>query len=399
MSKHVAPRAALLVIAASAITSACSTLDTTAPKLPTVEKDVIVASGRPSAGNVEVCINPASTPGSYVVTASGTAPAPSVGTPNSPQTITLPGANCVVVFTRTNGQQPIDPQNAVTATITSYPTGATVVSSTCLIDQGTANPTDCNEPDGTAPVEAVVYVNAFHGTQVTFAFAGGLPIFSIGDTQPHSVGSPVYFWGSQWWKNNGLSLGAASGTSAFKGFSPGSATCGFDWVSPGGASSSPPATIGSVIAVIVTNRVNKVGNDLTGPVRQILYVQVDPGYGPASGQEGKGTVIGVACGSWAESPLLVTSDREWATPGNKKEARPKDGLLFLNRSIRLRSSVGARISLWQIRIVLLCLWHREVHVRTVVAAFVPCARGEHWFGRTIVELDQTPHVANAVSSW
>jgi hypothetical protein len=297
MSKFAVNGLALFAGAAAIVTAACSSTESTSPKISSVGKDVVVAEGRPAAGNVEVCINPSSTPGNYVISASGAAPSPSVGTLNTPQTVTLPGSNCVIVFTRTSPQQPLDPQNAVTVTVTSYPVGSTVVSSTCVVDQGTDAPAECNEPDATAPVEAVVYVNAFHGTVVTFSFAGGLPIFAIGDTEPHAVGNTVYFWGSQWWKYNSLSQGAASGTSAFKGFSPTSATCGFNWVSPGGTSSVPPATIGSVIAVIVTSRVGKSGSDLTGPVRQILYVQTNPGYGPASGQSGTGTVIGVACGA------------------------------------------------------------------------------------------------------
>jgi hypothetical protein len=297
MSKLVAPRLSLLAVAAALVAAACSS-DTTAPSSPTIaspSKDIVIADGRPSAGNVEVCINPASPAGTYTVTASGTVTPPSIGTPNSPVDITLPGANCAIVFTRSNPQQP-DPQNAVTTTVTSYPAGSQVGAVNCMVDSGADTPDDCTEPDGGA-VEAIVYANAFHGTQVTFTFfnAGGLPLFVIGDTEPHGIGTNVYFWGSQWWKNNTMSGFVAKGVASFKGYASEAGTCGDEWISRVGNSPPPPQTIASQIGIIVTTTVGKFGPDIGGDILQILLVDVDPGYGPNPGHKGTGTVVGVLC--------------------------------------------------------------------------------------------------------
>jgi Protein of unknown function (DUF3494). len=40
-----------------------------------------------------------------------------------------------------------------------------------------------------------------------------LPVFVIGDVEPHAVGSVVNFWGAQWWKNNPISGVSSPGNS------------------------------------------------------------------------------------------------------------------------------------------------------------------------------------------
>jgi thrombospondin type 3 repeat protein len=102
--------------------------------------------------------------------------------------------------------------------------------------------------------------------------------FVIGNLAPHAGGQSVYFWGSQWKKNNPMSGGP--GPSAFKGFENSAPLppCGSTWASQPGNSSNPPATIGTVIPVIVSSAVQKSGPIITGDVRQVILVKPNPGY-------------------------------------------------------------------------------------------------------------------------
>jgi hypothetical protein len=299
MSGFTSVRVALLAGAAAIFTTACSKDAGTAagPNLSGPKNDVVIVEQRPSAGTIGVCINPSSPPGNYVVTASGTAPSPSVGTATSPVTITLPGPACDTVFRRSNPQIPIDPQNAVTVTVTP-PSGAAIVGVLCVLDAGTTLASDCTEPDGSPAIDAVVNLNAFHGTEVTFTFGPAqtaIPLFVIGDVEPHAINDHVYFWGSQWWKNNDMSGFVAKGVASFKGYATESGTCGDNWVSRVGNSPPPPSSIAPVIGLIVTSNVNKSGPDIGGRIQQIVLVNTDDGYGPNPGHAGTGQVISVVC--------------------------------------------------------------------------------------------------------
>jgi hypothetical protein len=123
-----------------------------------------------------------------------------------------------------------------------------------------------------------------------------LPVFVIGDLEPHAVGDVVNFWGSQWWTHNAMSGLTSSGTASFKGFAT-SATllCGGAWESLPGNSAPPPATISDDIAVIVTSTVVKTGPKLSGNVQQIVVVHQDGGYGPNPGHAGNGLVTSIVC--------------------------------------------------------------------------------------------------------
>lgn len=125
-----------------------------------------------------------------------------------------------------------------------------------------------------------------------------LPVFVIGDLEPHAVGSVVYFWGAQWWKNNIMSGLTSPGASraSFKGFaiSP-ELLCGGVWKSRPGNSPPPPDTIPANIAVVVTSTVIKDGPNLSGDIKQIVVVSQDGGYGPNPGHAGKGQVSSIVC--------------------------------------------------------------------------------------------------------
>lgn len=125
-----------------------------------------------------------------------------------------------------------------------------------------------------------------------------LPVFVIGDVEPHAIGNDVNFWGAQWWKNNVMSGLTSPGASraSFKGFATrAKLVCGGAWESRPGNSSDPPATIASDIAVVVTSTVVKDGPNLGGDIKQIVVVHQDGGYGPNPGHAGNGTVRSIVC--------------------------------------------------------------------------------------------------------
>jgi hypothetical protein len=125
-----------------------------------------------------------------------------------------------------------------------------------------------------------------------------LPVFVIGDVEPHAVGNVVNFWGAQWWKNNIMSgfVGPGASRASFKGFATrAQLVCGGAWESLPGNSSNPPSTIAADIAVVVTSTVVKDGPKLSGNIKQIVVVHQDGGYGPNPGHAGNGRVSSIVC--------------------------------------------------------------------------------------------------------
>jgi len=125
-----------------------------------------------------------------------------------------------------------------------------------------------------------------------------VPVFVIGDVEPHAVGNTVNFWGAQWWKNNMMSGTQSPGASraSFKGFATRSELlCGGSWQSLPGNSPPPPASIAADIAVVVTSTVVKDDPNLGGNIRQVVMVHQDGGYGPNPGHAGNGQVTSIVC--------------------------------------------------------------------------------------------------------
>ena len=85
----------------------------------------------------------------------------------------------------------------------------------------------------------------------------------------------------------------------FKGFAASTSSappaCGGTFTSSGGNSASPPATIPSTMAVVVTDRVTQTGSELSGRVKKIVLVSTDPSYGPSPGHDGIGHVVAIYC--------------------------------------------------------------------------------------------------------
>jgi len=121
-------------------------------------------------------------------------------------------------------------------------------------------------------------------------------LFVIGNNQPHAIDDIVNFWGAQWWKNNPTSITSDNGWESFKGFAPITGTCGQTWSSGPGNSDPPPAApLPSSINIIVTDKVNKNGNTLSGNIIQIITVTQDGHYDANPGHAGNGVVTAVVC--------------------------------------------------------------------------------------------------------
>lgn len=126
----------------------------------------------------------------------------------------------------------------------------------------------------------------------TFVF----PKFVIGDGNA-VAGATVGYWGAQWAQNNTVSGGAAP--SSFKGFADivtSSGPCTGTFSTLPGDSSQPPASVGSIIDVLVTSQVTKSGPVISGTYTDIVQVQTGGGYASDPGHPGTGTVIGSLCG-------------------------------------------------------------------------------------------------------
>ena len=127
----------------------------------------------------------------------------------------------------------------------------------------------------------------------TLQFAGS-GSFVIGDMEANSAGH-VLFWGAQWWKQDPMSGGAAP--AAFKGYelSNPAPTCGSTWTTRPGNSPHPPATVPTLMGVIVSSHITQKGPIISGDILHIVLVRTDPGYGPNPGHAGSGLIIGQIC--------------------------------------------------------------------------------------------------------
>lgn len=283
----------------------------------------------------------------------------------SPQTAGGPVnlAQCVLTVERTSGDllfpspQVTDSWAGATITNTATPAGAIYGGTDCVLDIGVLFPQRtispipgawsaagvyavgdlvttnagakvwralvANGPSATPPAEGATWTNAAvsgdcgpgfnptrafanfeHGTIVTFNFtsqSGVIPLFVIGDLTDHDIGDVVNFWGSQWWKNNPMSLFSTKGWESFKGFASAvdltpaaGAPCG-TWTSRVGNSPPPPDVIPDLVGIIVTDNVFKIGPGEGGNIKEIIIVDSDGNYGPAPGHLGGGEVVSIQC--------------------------------------------------------------------------------------------------------
>ncbi len=145
---------------------------------------------------------------------------------------------------------------------------------------------------------------AASATATTVGGGGASPSgFVIGDTNA-AIGTPVTFWGAQWWTANSLSGGLAP--ASFKGFANTPETppaCGTNWLTgPGNSSGPPPAPLPELIEVTVASHIAKSGPTISGDTQEVVVVKTNPGYAPDPGHAGTGTVIEVLCDSSGGRP-------------------------------------------------------------------------------------------------
>jgi hypothetical protein len=145
--------------------------------------------------------------------------------------------------------------------------------------------------DGIALAVVTSFVGLLAAAGPALADTPGQGAFVIGDLSA-TVGSPVTFWGAQWWMDDSLSGGLAP--ASFKGFADTAnpSSCG-PWSTLPGNSSQPPPTLSSTIDVIVASNISKQGQTISGDTTEVVQVQPDPGYAPDPGHAGTGTVTGI----------------------------------------------------------------------------------------------------------
>ncbi len=109
-------------------------------------------------------------------------------------------------------------------------------------------------------------------------------------------GNTVNFWGSQLWKKNVFS-GVNNSPAQMKGYIDNVPTyaCNASWTSNPGNSSNPPATIPAYMLVVVSTAIYASGSTISGTIKHLVVVHVSPGYGPAPGHDGYGTIIATIC--------------------------------------------------------------------------------------------------------
>jgi len=143
--------------------------------------------------------------------------------------------------------------------------------------------------------------------------AGGA--FVIGDNVNLTGGATVYFWGPLWAASNPMSGGAGPGS--FIGFETGNTqpTCADSWSKPAGNSTKSPATLPQYMGVIVSSSIKQNRNVISGDVKMLVVVRVNPGYSPNPSQSGTGTIVAVICVGGSSAQLdsgrdAITSIRD-----------------------------------------------------------------------------------------
>ena len=251
--------------------------------------------GNPVKGQIQVCVvDPSSRSFTFALTEGATSGGgPIAGDSAAVDPGLVPAGSCAVVATS-------NVTGAAAAFIVGINlAGASLASDACI---------NLNVSVSCSGSRVMLDVNGSHGSVVTFTLARvpppsgpppqNLPVFVIGDVQPHALGNNVNFWGAQWWTNNIMSGPTIQGNSkaGFNGYANGGdILCGGNWESLPGNSAPPPATIPARAMVVVTSTVIKNGPNLGGDIVQILLVNQDGNYQPNPGHEGNGPVASIVC--------------------------------------------------------------------------------------------------------
>jgi hypothetical protein len=144
------------------------------------------------------------------------------------------------------------------------------------------------------------------------------------------VGQQVNFWGAQWVDQ--VTGGQFGADASFKGFadtlgSQGNAQCqpqanvssltNSCWQTKPG-NSSPPASLGAAIGVLVSTAIVKTDSSIFGNIAcsAVLRVHANPVYGPDPGHPGFGVIAGVNgdCAGVFPSPAMLTAVQQQTSP-------------------------------------------------------------------------------------
>jgi len=322
-----APRASLIATQRVAGASGCTGPDPSSfdssdiPSTGICVNDGIVPT-------VDVTVNGITTSGTdlgQVLNSGGIDPATCTGSNESTQWVKIGSRACPgqsLSLSPATQTDPVGSTASVTATLTNACGGALsgVLTTFKVVAGANAGMTGAGSTDpngqvsfsyssllpGTDALHATV-TNAVGFTQTsntvtvvwTLEFGPGGGSFVIGNQNAVS-GSTVYFWGSQWAKQNSLSGGPAP--RSFKGFAeePTAPDCGKSWTADPGNSTPPPdGPLPAFMGVIVTSSADQSGSTIGGDTVAIVVVKTGSGYAPNPGHRATGTVVAVVCGSSA----------------------------------------------------------------------------------------------------
>lgn len=139
-------------------------------------------------------------------------------------------------------------------------------------------------------------------TAIVFAFPS-TGAFALGDKTVATAtpSTTVTWWADTWSSLNTLSGGAAPPN--FKGFATTvtlptktpPTICGSNWTTSTGNSPPPPATVPSYMGTLVTSKVTKSGNKISGNTVSIVVVKTNPGYSPSPLNHGTGQIVAKFC--------------------------------------------------------------------------------------------------------
>jgi hypothetical protein len=252
-------------------------------------------------------------PGSYPITASFAGDGVYLAS-SGPSTMTVTGKSATAIVDNVTGTFLQGSSLTLSGTLTAN--GSPLAGKTVKLTFGSTSCTGTTNASGVATC-GITVPGPTGTTTTTATFAGDAAYKSATDTKPALVyayapggGSfvvgdqtdtgSVYFWGSQWWKQNSLSHGdpQAGDPAAFKGFAahPGTPQCGVDWSTDPGNSTPPPSgPLPAYMAVIVTDHNSKSGPVLSGDTVAIVIVKTDSGYQGNPGHAGTGTVVATLC--------------------------------------------------------------------------------------------------------
>ena len=229
----------------------------------------------------------------------------------APTTVAYTGTSIVVSGSSTTlsatlttaGGSPLAGQPVV-LTVGSGTSAQACPATTSSSGAGSCTIANLNQTSGTSPISASYGGSSYYhssGTSTTGIVAappsggGGFVIGDVSAGKP-TTGTQVNFWGSQLWKTNQFS-GVNNAPASMKGYidNAPSYTCGAAWTSDPGNSSNPPATIPDYMVVVVASSIQKSGSTEYGNIEHLVVVSVAPGYGPAPGHDGYGSIVATLC--------------------------------------------------------------------------------------------------------